>query len=122
MLRDTSTTTGTAAGAELSARRERSQPSRSSPVLTPLPFLVGTTWMSALPILERPVLVMQAEEARREPPLHGATQGVAPAPAVGVATALASAWIVDPLQEAMHGSYTVRALAQRLKRTLERLQ
>ena len=54
--------------------------------------------LSPLPLRCVLALVVQTDEPGGEPPLHGATDGRSTAPAIRVASALAIAWIVDPLK------------------------
>jgi hypothetical protein len=53
--------------------------------------------MSSLPFFEGAILVMETEVAAWEPPLHGTPEGGTPAPAIGVASAFTSAWVVHSL-------------------------
>jgi hypothetical protein len=50
--------------------------------------------MSSLPFFERAILVLETEVAAGKPPLHSAAERGTPAPAIGVASAFASAWVV----------------------------
>jgi hypothetical protein len=52
--------------------------------------------MALLPLLQRVILVVQAESLAIEPPLHDPTNRGAVTPAVSVAAALASMRVVNP--------------------------
>jgi hypothetical protein len=58
------------------------------------------TLLGAFPLHSRVALVMQPDEASREPPLHRPTQSGSSAPTVRVATTHTPSWIVDALGEA----------------------
>lgn len=53
--------------------------------------------MGSLPFLEGAIPVLETEVAAGKPPLHGAAEGGPPAPAIGVAGAFTSAWVVHSL-------------------------
>ena len=53
--------------------------------------------MSSLPFFEGSILVMETEVAAGKPPLHGTAEGGPPAPAIGVASAFATALVVHSL-------------------------
>jgi len=53
--------------------------------------------MSSLPFLKGAILVLETEVAGGKPPLHGTAEGGTPAPAIGVASAFTSAWVVHSL-------------------------
>ena len=66
-------------------------------MLSPFPLSERPWAVSSLPFLEGAILVMETEVAAGKPPLHGTAEGGTPAPALGVAGAFASTWVVHSL-------------------------
>ena len=55
--------------------------------------------MIALPLGQRPVLVVEAEVAGREPPFDGSADRGPPAPAIRIAGALEPTRVVEPVKK-----------------------
>jgi hypothetical protein len=70
--------------------------------------------MSSLPFFEGAILVLEAEVAAGKPPLHSTAESGTPAPAIGVAAALASAWVMHSLYKGPRDRHaTLLALFER---------
>lgn len=71
-------------------------------VLNALPLRGVSVGVGVHPLLERVVLVLEADDPSREPPLDGSAHGCAVAPAVGVTAALTGPRVVEPSQDCIH--------------------
>ena len=63
-------------------------------LLTALPVGERSQVVTSLPFFNGAILVVETEVAAGKPPLHGTAERGTPAPAIGVASAIASAWVV----------------------------